>query len=34
MNDTFWIGVWPGISEEMISYMLERFREFADRLIK
>jgi CDP-4-dehydro-6-deoxyglucose reductase, E1 len=21
MKDTFWIGVWPGISEEMIDYM-------------
>lgn len=31
MNDTFWIGVWPGISEEMISYMIERIRVFANK---
>jgi len=23
MNDTFWIGVWPGISLEMLDYMIE-----------
>jgi CDP-6-deoxy-D-xylo-4-hexulose-3-dehydrase len=21
VNDTFWIGVYPGLTEEMISYM-------------
>jgi CDP-6-deoxy-D-xylo-4-hexulose-3-dehydrase len=21
MNDTFWIGVWPGITEEMLNYV-------------
>jgi CDP-6-deoxy-D-xylo-4-hexulose-3-dehydrase len=24
MNDTFWIGVWPGLSTEMLDYMLEQ----------
>jgi CDP-6-deoxy-D-xylo-4-hexulose-3-dehydrase len=23
MNDTFWIGVWPGITEEMLNYVIE-----------
>ena len=28
-KDTFWIGVWPGISEEDIAYMLESFCAFS-----
>lgn len=28
MNDTFWIGVYPGITNEMIKYILEKFDEF------
>ena len=23
MNDTFWIGVWPGLTLDMIDYMIE-----------
>ena len=23
MNDTFWIGVWPGLTEEMLNYIVE-----------
>ena len=23
MNDTFWIGVWPGLNDQMIDYMIE-----------
>jgi CDP-6-deoxy-D-xylo-4-hexulose-3-dehydrase len=23
MNDTFWIGVWPGLSLEMLDYMIK-----------
>jgi CDP-6-deoxy-D-xylo-4-hexulose-3-dehydrase len=23
MNDTFWVGVWPGLSIEMLNYMIE-----------
>ncbi|NQV09514.1 lipopolysaccharide biosynthesis protein RfbH [Candidatus Woesearchaeota archaeon] len=28
MNNSFWIGVYPGITDEMINYMLLKFREF------
>jgi CDP-6-deoxy-D-xylo-4-hexulose-3-dehydrase len=24
MNDTFWIGVWPGLSIAMLDYMIEK----------
>jgi CDP-6-deoxy-D-xylo-4-hexulose-3-dehydrase len=27
MNDTFWIGVWPGLSIEMLDYMIEQLTE-------
>jgi CDP-6-deoxy-D-xylo-4-hexulose-3-dehydrase len=27
MNNSFWIGVWPGISIEMLDYVLEVFHE-------
>jgi len=28
MNNTFWIGVYPGITEEMIDYMVSKIRDF------
>lgn len=28
MNNTFWIGVWPGINEECINYVINKFEEF------
>ena len=28
MNDTFWIGVYPGLTSEMINYMLITFENF------
>jgi CDP-6-deoxy-D-xylo-4-hexulose-3-dehydrase len=28
MNGAFWIGVYPGITSEMTTYMLEQFEEF------
>lgn len=27
MNDTFWIGVYPGMTDEMIDYMIEAIKE-------
>ena len=28
MNDTFWVGVYPGMSDEMIDYMAESIQEY------
>lgn len=28
MNDTFWIGVYPGLSEEMLSFVVEKIEVF------
>jgi CDP-6-deoxy-D-xylo-4-hexulose-3-dehydrase len=28
MNQTFWIGVYPGMNEKMVNYMIEKLREF------
>ncbi len=28
MNDSFWIGVYPGMSEEKLAYMAEKIRSF------
>jgi CDP-6-deoxy-D-xylo-4-hexulose-3-dehydrase len=28
MDNLFWIGVYPGLTEEMIRYVLEKFGEF------
>jgi CDP-6-deoxy-D-xylo-4-hexulose-3-dehydrase len=27
MNNTFWIGVWPGLTTEMLDYMIEKIHE-------
>ena len=27
MNDTFWVGVYPGMSDEMIDYMISQIKE-------
>jgi CDP-6-deoxy-D-xylo-4-hexulose-3-dehydrase len=32
MRDTFFIGVYPGLTDEMIDFVIERFREFFRRL--
>ena len=31
MNDTFWIGVYPGMTDEMIDYMAQTIRDFFSR---
>jgi CDP-4-dehydro-6-deoxyglucose reductase, E1 len=31
MNNLFWIGVYPGLTEEKIRFVLETFREFVSR---
>ncbi len=33
MNDGFWIGVYPGITKEMLGYVLTTFDTFMDRYI-
>lgn len=30
MNDTFWVGVWPGLSDQMIDYMIDVIAEIVD----
>ena len=27
MNDTFWLGVWPGLSKEMLNYVIETLHQ-------
>lgn len=31
MNRTFWIGVYPGMNEDMVQYMINKIREFVGR---
>lgn len=31
MNQTFWVGVYPGITPDMVAYMIERFDKFLER---
>jgi len=31
MNDTFWVGVYPGMTDEMIDYMIKTITEAFDR---
>ena len=28
MNDSFWLGVWPGLNEEHLNFMVESVKEF------
>lgn len=28
MNDSFWIGVYPGMSDQMLNYMIEKIKSF------
>jgi CDP-6-deoxy-D-xylo-4-hexulose-3-dehydrase len=31
MENTFWIGVWPGLDTNCIGYIIEKFREFFNK---
>ena len=31
MNDTFWLGVWPGLSLEMLDYVIEQVTELVSK---
>jgi len=31
MNNTFWVGVYPGMTEPMLTYMVEQIRDFCKR---
>lgn len=31
MNDSFWIGLYPGMGDEAIGYMIEKIREFVSK---
>ena len=31
MNNTFWIGVYPGLNKEMLDYVIKSFKEFLGR---
>jgi CDP-6-deoxy-D-xylo-4-hexulose-3-dehydrase len=31
MNDTFWIGVWPGLSEEMLAYVVSEIKKLVTK---
>jgi len=33
MNNTFWIGVYPGLTEEMLSYVIEKIRTFLGNIL-
>jgi CDP-6-deoxy-D-xylo-4-hexulose-3-dehydrase len=28
MLDTFWVGLWPGLGEEMLDFVADRISEF------
>ncbi len=34
MSNTFWIGVWPGINDEQINYIVEVFKQFLFKIQK
>ena len=27
MNNTFWVGVWPGLNEKMLDYIIETLHD-------
>ena len=33
MRDTFWVGVWPGLGEEQMMYMISVFESFVNKYV-
>jgi CDP-6-deoxy-D-xylo-4-hexulose-3-dehydrase len=33
MNDTFWIGVWPGLTREMLDFVIESISDFIQKAV-
>ena len=33
MNNTFWIGVYPGLTDEMLDYVLATVSRFVERSV-
>ena len=33
MNNSFWIGVYPGMTDLMINYLVEKMREFVAKRV-
>ena len=31
MNDSFWIGVWPGLDESHLFYVVEKIKQFLEK---
>jgi len=31
MNNSFWVGVYPGMTEEKLDYMISKIREFCEK---
>jgi CDP-6-deoxy-D-xylo-4-hexulose-3-dehydrase len=34
MNDTFWVGVWPGLTPEMLDFVIESIANFVKKAVK
>jgi CDP-6-deoxy-D-xylo-4-hexulose-3-dehydrase len=32
MNDSFWVGVYPGMSKEALNFMIGKVRDFIGRI--
>ena len=33
MNDSFWIGVYPGMDDRRLSYMVDTIKEFLKKIL-
>ncbi len=34
MNDTFWVGVWPGLTREMLDFVIESIANYVKKAVK